>query len=88
MINEKVKEAFWEVVEDCLVEFHGLKSEEAEQKSDRFREMIEECRPRGSGSDIFYHSEPFQVACDLMEADLDLAKYRSEYDRILVRHNW
>jgi hypothetical protein len=37
---------------------------------------------------IFYHGEPFDIACDLADKKLKLSKYRKKYDQILERHDW
>jgi hypothetical protein len=37
---------------------------------------------------MFYHSEPFEVACNLAEQQLDLSKHREEYEEILRQHGW
>ncbi len=87
MIDPKAKDAFWEVVEDCLVEIHGLSKPDAHKRSMDLRTRIES-PPTGMSSDIFYHDEPFDVACDIVGRQLDLSQYRPQYDPILNRHNW
>lgn len=87
MINSKSKDAFWDVVEDCLVEIHGLSKLRAHQRSQDLRTGIE-TPPAGMSSEIFYHAEPFDVACDIADIQLDLSQHRSQYDHILNRHNW
>ncbi len=87
MIALKAKDAFWEVVEDCLVEIHRLAKLDAHERSMDLRTRIES-PPTGMSSDIFYHAEPFDVACDIAERQLDLSQYRLQYNHILNRHNW
>jgi hypothetical protein len=87
MIDLAAKNAFWDVVEDCLVNLHGLQPGDARQRAQDFRARIES-PPTGMSSDIFYHNEPFDVACDLADNELDRAQYRAQYDSILGRHNW
>lgn len=87
MIGSKAKDAFWDVVENCLVEFHGLSKRDAHLKRVDLRTHIES-PPTEMSSEIFYHAEPFDVACDIAESPLDLSQYRSRYDQILNRHNW
>jgi hypothetical protein len=87
MIDSKAKDAFWDVVEDCLVEIHGLSKPAAHQRSVDLRARIES-PPTGMSSEIFYHAEPFDVACDIAGRQLDLSHYRFQYDYILNRHNW
>jgi hypothetical protein len=51
-------------------------------------------RLRASDSDniypgeIIYHEEPFKLACELMDRQLDLTEYWEEYNAILQRHGW
>ena len=87
MIAPKAKDAFWDVVEDCLVEIHGLAKPDAHKRSMDLRTKIES-PPTGMSSEIFYHAEPFDVACDIAGSQLDLSQYRLQYDLILNRHNW
>jgi hypothetical protein len=87
MIDAKVKETFWDVVEECLIEIHGLSKPDAQTRSMDLRTRIES-PPSGMSSDIFYHAEPFDVACDLAGRPLDLSQYRPQYDPIVGRHHW
>ena len=88
-IGKKAKDAFWNVVEDSLVEIHGLPRHEAHQRCMDLRTRIESPAPGiGTLSEIFYHAEPFYVACDIAEKDLEPSQYESQYDAILERHNW
>lgn len=89
MIDPKAAESFWQVVKSCLAQFHGFSESEAEQASRSFRKRIES-PPTGLSSDIFYHAEPFDVACDLAENSLPLdhPDYRQRYDLILNEHRW
>jgi hypothetical protein len=32
---------------------------------------------------LIYHEEPFQLACDIVDLDLPLEKYRDEYEEVL-----
>lgn len=87
MIEHRAKEVFWRVVEHCLVEIHGLSYADAHKMSTKLRERIES-PPTGMSSEVFYHAEPFDVACDLANSQLQISEYRSRYDRILNHHNW
>ena len=87
MIDQKAKDAFWDVVEDCLVEIHGFHKAVAHKRSLDLRTRIES-PPSGMSSDIFYHTEPFDVACDIAGSQLDFSQYRRQYDPIASRHNW
>jgi hypothetical protein len=87
MIDSQAKDAFWHVVEECLIEIHGLSQPDAHGRSMALRARIES-PPSGMSSDIFYHAEPFDVACDIVGSQLDLAQYRPQYEPILSRNNW
>ena len=87
MIDTKAKDVFWEVVEECLIVIHGFSKPEAYRRSLDLRTRIE-AAPAGMSSDVFYHAEPFDVACDIAGKQLDLAQYRGQYEPILQRHNW
>lgn len=87
MIDTKAKETFWQVVEECLIEIHGLSKPEAHRRSRDLYTRIE-ATPAGMSSDIFYHAEPFDVACDMAGRQLALSQYRRQYDPIVQRHNW
>ena len=87
MIDTKAKETFWKVVEECLIAFHSLAKSEAHRRTLNLRTRIESA-PAGMLSDIFYHAEPFDVACDIAGMPLDPAQYRQQYEPILHRHHW
>jgi len=81
------KDDYWDVVEDCLHNLHRLSRPDAKQRTDVLRGIIENPPPDIS-SDIFYHAEPFDVACDLAGEKLEIDDNRDEYYLILERHNW
>jgi hypothetical protein len=87
VIDIKAKDMFWKVVEECLITIHGLTKPEAYRRSLDLRTRIE-AAPAGMSSDIFYHAEPFDVACDIAGNQLDVSQYRQQYEPILHRHNW
>lgn len=100
MIPDQAKDEFWNVVEDCLDEIHGIPRPQAQRSSESLRKLIESKKsdaPTGPPIDIFYHNEPFDVSCDIAKNDIPLkhnrAKYdkilqRQKYDKILQRHKW
>jgi hypothetical protein len=87
MNRDLPKDEFWNVVKDCLENIHRMNGYDAERKSEDLRRRIES-PPPGISSEIFYHAEPFDVACDIAETYLDLQSYRNPYDQILARHYW
>jgi hypothetical protein len=84
-VDKVAQDRFWTVVRTCLIDFHGLSATDAELRSAELRHKIES-PPTGLSSDIFYHAEPFDVACDLSDHQLDLARYSSRYKRILAQN--
>jgi metal-sulfur cluster biosynthetic enzyme len=87
MIDQQAKDAFWGVVEDCLVEIHHTPRWQAQALVKDLRKKIEQ-PPAGLQGDIIYHDEPFDVACDLAGNSLGLSPYRQKYETILSQHNW
>ena len=93
MTNEETRFLFWDLVLECLVEFHGLNHAEAYENSVRLRRRLRELgRPDDMlyPSDMVYHEEPFYIACSLMDHQLKLedTEYRKRYQVILRRHGW
>jgi hypothetical protein len=87
VIDIKAKDTFWKIVEECLITIHGLTKPEAYRKSLDLRTRIE-AAPAGMSSDIFYHAEPFDVACDIAGNQLDASQYHQQCEPILHRHHW
>jgi hypothetical protein len=83
----RAKDCFWRVVEDCLVEFHQLARPDAQTQSKQLRAILDQ-PPPGVTRTAVYHSEPFDVACNVAGRELDLSNYRGRYEAILQRHNW
>lgn len=86
-IDPQARNEFWKIVQECLIELHNLTQFDALQRSQDLRTKIE-APPPGLSSELFYHAEPFQVACDLAASQLDLTQYRAPYDAILSRYHW
>ena len=84
MMTTQAKQHYWQVVTDCLVEFHGLPHPAARRKCGELRKEVES-RPTAMERNLFYHREAFDVACALAGRQLDRAKRQPEYERILFR---
>lgn len=76
---------YWAVVEDCLVEIHGLTRREARQKVSRLLRDLVSDLPE-IDTDIIYHSEQFEIANDLAGRQLDRAPHNDVYWPIMLRH--
>jgi hypothetical protein len=88
---EPLKGAYWEIVTDCLEAFHGYEHAAACQAVCELRHAIEFPRPEdvppGYHGELFFHNEPFYVACDVAGRELDPAAVAQEYDA-LVRYRY
>ncbi len=95
-IPADMKDAYWDVVVECLTQFHHFSEMEARRQSNDLRAKIEnppeepELKPfyHADLTDLFYNTEPFDVACNLADQELDYLQYRDAYFAILSRHNW
>ncbi len=87
MRTKDFKASYWKVVEDCLQTFHCLPPGEARKLAKQLRDKVES-HPRGMASRIFYHAEPFDVACDLAQKQLSLAEHRTKYEEILAHRGY
>lgn len=89
MDAEPLKHAFWATVTDCLEAFHGFGRDEALLTVARYRESVEnppldQLPPAGYDADLIFHEEPFYLASDLAGRELDLARNREAYERIVT----
>ena len=79
------EEKFWRIVEDCLVELHGLPRAEAVA---RWQDLLRRLRehPDGDVEEITYHDEPLYVADALAGRDLDDHAVGPQYRAIQARY--
>jgi hypothetical protein len=71
------KVTFWAVVEDCLREFHGMRQDGIRRKAGKLRSGIDGMTT--GEQEYFYHSEPFDVACEIADQPLDVQEYLDRY---------
>jgi len=76
---------YWRIVEDSLVEIHGLSRGEARKLIAELLERLD-ALPPDVDQDVIYHDEPINVAADLVDRNLPEEVYRERYDRIRRRH--
>jgi hypothetical protein len=83
MMTTTDKDNFWLVVRECLVAFHDFTRPVAKRRVEFYRVRIESAEP-DIASDVFYHNEPFDIACDIAEDHLDMSEtmFRT-YEQIL-----
>jgi hypothetical protein len=92
-LDDQARDAYWKVVEECLIRIHHLDQSKASAKANALRRQVESPPPDISG-EILYHDEPFYVACDLAdlhdvgEQDRILQQNQGIYESILATHNW
>ncbi len=83
MMTQKEKDGYWLVVRECLVTFHDQKRPVAHSRVKFYRARIDSGEPQ-IASDIFYHNEPFDIACDIAGTYLSMNEERfAKYERIL-----
>lgn len=87
---EPLKDAYWAVVADCLEHFHDHNRAAAWMTSLQLRDVIqsprhEDAPPPGYDSELFFHAEPFYVACDIAGRELNLDRHRAEYDILVTQ---
>ena len=82
---ERLKNAFWEAIIDCLVQFHGFSRTDARARARDRRAGLERVLGNRFEPGIIYHDEPFYIAERLAGHELDLRRHRLEYDAILAR---
>lgn len=78
MITKAEAEAFWGVVADCLVRFHGYPVPRAHEAVAESRSYLAEARP-GVRTDMVFHAEPFDVAATIAGNPLSRFDFEEEY---------
>jgi len=68
---------FWSVVRRCIREFHARRSTSALSKATRLRKKIEGLP--FEEKELFFHAEPFDVACRLAGHSLRVEDYLARY---------
>lgn len=87
MIKTESKDIFWNVVKECLMAFHEFPECKAEEKTLELRQRLEE-HPVGMSIDIVYHSEPYNIACNIAGQEKDILEDHEKYQKILLKNNW
>lgn len=87
MIDATARAKFWHVVEDCLIKLFSQSPEKARQLWVELSRQIES-PPDGLPSEMFYHAEPYDVACDLAGQVPEWDRDRQAYELIVQTHKW
>jgi hypothetical protein len=77
VIPKAEQERFWRVVRQCIRVFHSRCASTTLPKAARLRKKVNDMPVEQR--DLFYHAEPFDVACDLAGKRLDVREYQDEY---------
>jgi hypothetical protein len=85
MSNKHHDDKFWRIVEDSLVELHGMPAAKARARVASFRRETDSLESEQE-RDMLYHTEPFDVACALAKHELDFLAYRDAYRAIRDRY--
>ncbi len=80
VVPNDARDEFWSVVKHCLREFHKLTVNATRRKTTQCRKKIEGM-PK-ERVEFFYHSEPFDVACDIAKHSLKIEKHFDRYLQI------
>jgi hypothetical protein len=85
----ELRAAYWALVRECMVRFHGLTERQAARRVAAFIRHLEQAPPN-LNMDIVFNSEAFDLASDLAERELDRRPFWDEYmemmDRIYAAH--
>ncbi|MBY0526552.1 MAG: hypothetical protein K2R98_24365 [Gemmataceae bacterium] len=68
---------FWSVVKECLVQFHQRQPGAARAQVKQFRKKVDNLP--AEQMELYYHSEPFDVACRLAKHPLSVKAYLTRY---------
>lgn len=74
------RQEFWDVVRRCIREFHANRSTSALSKATRLRKKVESMPAQDR--ELFFHAEPFDVACRLAGRSLRVEDYLAPYLKI------
>ncbi len=77
VIPDEAKDQFWAVVKECLRVFHNRRRQVALREVGHLRNKL--ALAPGEEIELFFHSEPFDVACRLAGRDLDIKDFLARY---------
>ena len=87
MVSASIAPHFWAAVEDCLVTFHQLpRCQAAEKVTSLWRRLPTEFDNDAAFSEMIYHADPWQIACNIADKDLPVTQNQSAYQALLVRN--
>ena len=77
VIPKDEQDHFWSVVRQCIRIFHTDRAERTLPEATRLRKKVNEMPVRQM--ELFYHAEPFDVACNLASYALEVKDHLKEY---------
>jgi hypothetical protein len=77
VIPKDEQDHFWSVVRQCIRRFHARCASSTLAKAMRLRKKVSVMPVEQM--DLFYHAEPFDVACDLADNPLNVRDHLDEY---------
>ena len=77
IIPKDEQDHYWSVVRQCIRKFHSCCASAALREATRLRKRVEGMPVEQM--ELFYHAEPFDVACNLAKNPLDVKDYLDEY---------
>lgn len=80
VIPVDAQQDYWRVVRSCIRVFHPKQSANAFKKATRSRKTVEKLPIREM--ELFFHAEPFDVACDLAGHQLMVTHHLNLYLKI------
>jgi hypothetical protein len=80
VITKEEQDLFWRVVRQCIRRFHARCTVTTLPKATSLRKKVN-AMP-AEQVELFYHAEPFDVACDLANNPLNVKDHLDEYQRI------
>ncbi len=77
VIPKDEQDHFWSVVRQCIRKFHACCAPSTLAAATRLRKKVNGMPVEQM--ELFYHAEPFDVACNLADNPLDVRNHLDEY---------
>lgn len=85
VIPKDEQDHFWSIVRECIRRFHARRAASMLAKATRLRKKVTGMPLEQM--ELFYHAEPFDVACNLADNYLDVKDHLDEYLEIRDANN-
>ncbi len=83
-MTPELRAAYWALVRECMVRFHGLTERQAARRVAVFIRHLEQAPP-DLNMDIVFNNEAFDLASELAERELDRRLFWDEYMEMMDR---